>query len=91
MRFHENDELETGTELSGELGHPEAKVSALIASYPTDQRKRDKERKQAGVEVKRKAQNVEQHFDDCGEDFTPLLYTEGETMTPTTSMSNRNV
>ena len=74
VQFQETGEIKTGTELSGNIGNPEAKVSA----YPTDQRKRDKERKQAGVEVKRKPQHVEQHFDDGGEDFTPLLYNQVE-------------
>ena len=88
VQFQETGEIETGTELSGEIGNPEAKVSALCASYPTDQRKRDKERKQAGVEVKRKPQHVEQHFDDCGEDFTPLLYNQGESDEDTVEPDN---
>jgi hypothetical protein len=67
VRFQSDD-------LTDQPDNPEARVTALCASYPTDQRKREKERKVAGVEVKRKPQQVEQHFDDCGEDFTPLLY-----------------
>ena len=45
IQFQETGELETKTELSGETGHPEAKVSATHTSYPTNQQKRDKERK----------------------------------------------
>jgi hypothetical protein len=74
VQFQETGEIKTRTELSGEIGNPEAKVSTTHTSYPTNQQKRDKERKQIGVEVKRKPQQVEQHFDDCGEDFTPLSY-----------------
>ena len=49
----------------------EARVEAL---FPTQQRLRDKQRKKDGFQSKRKPQQVEQHFDDCGEDFTPLMY-----------------
>ena len=74
IQFQETGELETKTELSGETGHPEAKIRTTHTSHPTNQQKRDKEREQAGVEVKRKPQQVEQHFDDCGNDSTPLSH-----------------
>jgi len=50
-------------------------------SFPTEQRTRQKERKKAGHVAKKKPQVVEDHHDDCGEDFGPLgddtLYAEG--------------
>jgi hypothetical protein len=54
-------------------GQPVASPTA----YPTEQRRRQKARQQAAKEGKapapnRKPQQVEQHFDDCGEDFSPL-------------------
>ncbi|CAK0897272.1 unnamed protein product [Prorocentrum cordatum] len=50
------------------------KVSALAASFPTEQRTRDKARKAADPDrkVKKRPQEVEQVFDDCGSDFTKL-------------------
>ncbi|CAK0852886.1 unnamed protein product, partial [Prorocentrum cordatum] len=50
------------------------KVSTLTASFPTEQRTRDKARKAADPErkVKKRPQTVEQVFDDCGSDFTKL-------------------
>ncbi|CAK0831488.1 unnamed protein product [Prorocentrum cordatum] len=54
--------------------HSGCKVSALTASFPTEQRTRDKARKAADPErkVKKRPQTVEQVFDDCGSDFTKL-------------------
>ena len=43
-----------------------------LKAYPTNARLRQKERKKAGKEPKRKPQVVEQVFDDVGGDFTPL-------------------
>ena len=58
---------------------PKAKVAAFVGapigesvSFPTEQRTRQKARKQAGHVAKRRPQIVEQHHDDCGEDFSPL-------------------
>ncbi|CAK0821250.1 unnamed protein product, partial [Prorocentrum cordatum] len=50
------------------------KVSALTASFPAEQRTRDKARKAADPErkAKKRPQKVEQVFDDCGSDFTKL-------------------
>ena len=48
--------------------------------FPTEakllQRQKRKALKEAGcpVEVKRKSKHVEQHFDDCGEDFSSLCF-----------------
>ena len=38
----------------------------VVALFPTDQARRDKERKKAGVVGKRRPQKVEQVFQDCG-------------------------
>jgi len=52
------------------------KRDAVVGAYPTDQRRREKEAraKAGGVKPtpKKKPQIVEQHFDDCGEDFSTL-------------------
>ena len=42
-------------------------------SYPTEARLAAQQRHKAGIKPKKKAKQVEQHFDDCGEDLTPLL------------------
>ena len=48
-------------------------TSDAAGSYPTDQRARQKARKAQGhVAKKKKPQVVEDHHDDCGEDFGPL-------------------
>ena len=54
-----------------------SKVSSLIASFPTEQRTRDKARKASYPDrkVKKRPQTVEQVFDDCGSDFTNLYVT----------------
>ena len=51
------------------------KVGALIASFPTEQRNRDKARKALDSErkAKKRPQTVEQVFEDCGSDFTKLF------------------
>ena len=41
-------------------------------SFPTEQRLKQKARAKAGHIVKKKPQVVEDHHDDCGEDFSPL-------------------
>ena len=41
-------------------------------AFPTEQRTRQKIRKQAGQVAKKRPQIVEDHHDDCGEDFGPL-------------------
>ena len=52
---------------------PKADVSALHSrSFPTEQRNRQKARKQAGHVAKKRPQVVEDHHDDCGEDFSRL-------------------
>ena len=61
---------ETGT------GQPAETVTGDTA-YPTAQRRKQKAKHKAAKEglapePKRKPQIVEQHFDDCGEDFSPL-------------------
>ena len=65
----------------------DAKVSALpettgggsppaglekAAVFPTEQRLRQKARAKAGHVAKKRPQVVEDHHDDCGEDFGPL-------------------
>ena len=40
--------------------------------YPTEARLAAQKRQKAGIQPKKKAKTVEQHFDDCGEDLTPL-------------------
>ena len=52
------------------------KVGALIASFPTEQRNRDKARKALDPDrkVKKRPQTVEQVFEDCGSDFTKLFF-----------------
>ena len=42
------------------------------ASFPTEQRLKQKARAKAGHIAKKKPQVVEDHHDDCGEDFSPL-------------------
>ena len=42
-------------------------------SFPTEARLAAQQRQKAGIKPKKKAKQVEQHFDDCGEDLTPLL------------------
>ena len=52
---------------------PRADVAALhTRSFPTEQRNRQKAAKKAGHVAKKKPQVVEDHHDDCGEDFSPL-------------------
>ena len=46
-----------------------------VKSYPTEARRRQKARAKAGHIPKKKPQVAEQTFDDCGEDFSPLLMT----------------
>ena len=41
-------------------------------AFPTEQRKRQKAQKEAGHIARKRPQVVEQHHDDCGEDFGPL-------------------
>ena len=43
-----------------------------VEAFPTQQSIQARARKAAGAEVKKKKQIVEQHFDDCGEDFSLL-------------------
>ena len=51
----------------------EAEQSHLIQiGHPTEQRVAAKQRAKDGILPKRKKNHVEQHFDDCGEDLTPL-------------------
>ena len=60
-----------GGELSltkGSEKPPEAKS----VSFPTEQRVRQREKKKAGHVAKKRPQVVEDHHDDCGEDFGPL-------------------
>ena len=54
-----------------------------MQAFPTDQRMRQKEiekdRKALGIEPKRKPKpKPEQHFDDCGEDMSPLLFLDAQ-------------
>ena len=55
--------------------------SAPAPAFPTDAKEREKERKkrlqEQGIEVKvkKKTKVVEDHYDDCGEDLSCLLYT----------------
>lgn len=56
------------------------RLEALATAFPTGQRNQEKARraarKEAGEEhvVRKRPQEVEQHFDDCGEDMTQLAY-----------------
>ena len=55
----------------------ESKTGEAVAAHPTMQRRKQKARHKAAKEAKapepkRKPQQVEQHFDDCGEYFSPL-------------------
>ena len=43
-----------------------------VLAFPTEQRNRQKARKQAGHAAKKKKHIDEDHHDDCGEDFGPL-------------------
>ena len=43
-----------------------------VGCYPTEQRLAAKQRAKDGILPKRKKKQVEQHFDDCGEDLTPI-------------------
>ena len=52
---------------------PKAEVAALHSrSFPTEQRNRQKAAKKAGHAARKILQIVEDHHDDCGEDFSPL-------------------
>ena len=51
----------------------------VTETFPTHQRLKDKLRKKDGAAVRHRPQNVEQHFDDCGDDMTPLER-EGEAL-----------
>ena len=68
-----------GVTFADEVDDSDFKVESLVASYPTQQRVRDKERRAADPEreVRRRPQTVEQHFDDCGSDFSILLVLDG--------------
>ena len=60
---------------SGHLSHTkveEEHPAVEAESFPTEQRTRQKEKKKAGHVAKKKPQVVEDHHDDCGEDFGPL-------------------
>ena len=60
---------------SGDASHTEVEEeqpAAEAESFPTEQRTRQKEKKKAGHVAKKKPQVVEDHHDDCGEDFDPL-------------------
>ena len=61
-------------DVSPTVGHAdvEAKSAGDEKSFPTDQRARQKARKKEGHVVKKRPQVVENHHDDCGEDFGPL-------------------
>ena len=50
----------------------EAKSTGDEKSFPTDQRAKQKARKKDGHVAKKRPQVVENHHDDCGEDFGPL-------------------
>ena len=60
--------------MSGTLsgGLPPAKGPENEAAFPTEQRLRQKARAKAGHVAKKRPQVVEDHHDDCGEDFGPL-------------------
>jgi len=64
-----------GPQLGGEPSLTDTVVSTkarVSVSFPTDQRARQKARKAQGHVAKKKPQTVEDHHDDCGEDFGPL-------------------
>ena len=44
----------------------------LTVSLPTEQKIAAKERAKAGHVPTRRKKQIEQHFDDCGDDVTPL-------------------
>ena len=50
----------------------EAADAGEVKSFPTDQRARQKVRKAQGHVAKKRPQVVEDHHDDCGEDFFSL-------------------
>ena len=53
-----------------------SETSVEHCAYPTDQRqewkRKQKENKEAGLEVRKKKKVVEEHFDDCGTDISGL-------------------
>ena len=53
-------------------GLPPANGPEKEAAFPTEQRLRQKARAKAGHVAKKRPQVVEDHHDDCGEDFGPL-------------------
>ena len=59
-------------------GADEPSSSDAVLSYPTEQATRQKERKKAGIEVKKRKQHVEQHFDDVGDDLSSLQVEQHE-------------
>ncbi|CAK0800860.1 unnamed protein product [Prorocentrum cordatum] len=74
-RWHAGERRRPGrVSFADDVDETGCKVSALTASFPTEQRTRDKARKAADPErkVKKRPQTVEQVFDDCGSDFTKL-------------------
>ena len=58
-------------------GQPTVDARFVEEAFPTEERKRqkeqEKERKKKGETVKKKKQTVEQVFEDCGSDFSPLF------------------
>ena len=53
-------------------------ISQSSCAFPTEQANRQKERKKAGIAVKKRKQYVEQHKDDVGEDLSSLQVSDSE-------------
>ena len=53
-------------------GLPDVVATNPAISFPMEQRVRQREKKKSGHVAKRRPQVVEDHHDDCGEDFSPL-------------------
>ena len=70
----------TGWDLASSPGACERSVHEAVPdpelAFPTEERVRQKEkekaRKAAGIEVKRRKLHVEEHYDDCGQDLSGL-------------------
>ena len=53
-------------------GSPPTSAAHAVDSFPTEQRNRQKAKQKAGHVAKKRPQVVEDHHDDCGEDFGRL-------------------
>ena len=62
--------------------NPPLRQAPTAAAFPTDEAERSKNARNAAkaagreIQVRRKKHEIEQHWDDCGEDLTPILWAQ---------------